>query len=293
MSGKAQSSSGVGVLVVIIIIAVVAFYLYESGYLGHIGQPAAAVYNSTVPITLIGSSSTNLSNIYPQENIQVISEVHNHSNKPINVSISPYNCPFIPTSIKYLNVYPGSSASLIWNFSSSSATSCSIVFLACFNTVSFTNYPITFKTPEFSGTAPQGLESSSPLEPVSLAVNGLSDTIVSPPTPTNSTYYISAYQTGVTGSLSGLSWLDISENGVEIYYTNSAGQISQITNSVNLSSSRYQLLFNSAQLLSPFPIQIETQPVTSSAGYTTGADINVSAGYKYCLESTPIPVTVH
>ncbi len=290
MHKRSQGGSGIAILAVVVIAIVAIAYMYNTGYLNFHSQPA--LYNSTVPIALSVSSTSNLLNLYPQQNMKIISSVYDYSPDPINVSLTSFGCAFLPLAKKYVEVYPGSSSSLVWNFSSSSSTSCSITFMACFNSVSFTNYPITLKNPSFSGTPPSGFESSSSFTPLSLSVDGLADIVTAPPTPTNSTYYISASQSGALGSTSGLKWLDIAVGGLTVYYTSASGAVIPVHGSVNLSSSSYQLNFSSGKLISPFPIQLETQPVTAASGYTTGADINISAGYNYCIESSPMPVSV-
>ena len=148
MHKRSQGGSGIAILAVVVIAIVAIAYMYNTGYLNFHSQPA--LYNSTVPIALSVSSTSNLLNLYPQQNMKIISSVYDYSPDPINVSLTSFGCAFLPLAKKYVEVYPGSSSSLVWNFSSSSSTSCSITFMACFNSVSFTNYPITFTVTYFT-----------------------------------------------------------------------------------------------------------------------------------------------
>lgn len=280
-------------IVVIIVIIAGAFFLYHEGYLNFQAQPTATAaknLNPDVPILLNISSTNNLAHLFTNENITVISYLDNSGNVPLNVTLHSYGCSF---AIQEKNVYiPSlSSTSLSWSFSSSTPTSCSITFNACFNAVSYVNYPLTIESYKFSGTALTSSISQSSGLPLQLSLESFNPIIVAAPSAENVTQYITGYPLTSDGSVSKVHWLSILIENGEGYFTTSTGNLIDILPSVNITNSEYSLVFENGRLLAP-SFSLLVNPVSNPIGYTDNTSMNISAGYTYCVTSNSIPITL-
>ncbi len=292
MDKKGQS----GVIIIVIVIIVIGIlFLYHEGYFSAKTSITTTKQNVNpyLPISFNISSTNNLAHLYTNQNINIISSLVNSGNEPINLILSPYGCSFLPIQNKSVSIPAGSSTSLQWTFSGSNPTTCSITLLACFNAVSYTNYPLTIESYKFTGKAPSSASTASSGLPIDLFLQSFNSTIVAGPSPVNNTEYIYGYALTSTGSTSRLNWVSISINNGKGYFTTSTGKTLEINPNINITNSQYPLTFEHGKLLAPVSFSLLVQPVSNSLGYYTGAAINVSAGYTYCLTSNSIPITLH
>lgn len=283
------------VLLVILIIAVGFFFLYKSGYLSLVSAaPSTTGQNSNpfVPLSLNLSSTTPLAHLYTNENINIVSTMFNHGNRSLDVVLFPYGCSFLPIQNQSVSIPPGLPSSTSWTFSSQSPTTCSIVFSACFNAVSYVEYPLTIESYNFTGTAPVSSITSSSGLPISVGLQAFNTTIVAGPSPANKTEYAAATSLTSYGSASRLNWVKIDINGGRGYFTSFTGQVYAITPSINITAQQYQLNFQNGRLLAPVPFSLTIDPVVNPVGYTSAESVNISAGYTYCITSNSIPITV-
>ncbi|MGC8533646.1 MAG: hypothetical protein ACP5MV_03420 [Candidatus Parvarchaeum sp.] len=291
---KNKGQSGVIVIVVIIIIVGV-FFLYKGGYLNFKTSTTTTTtqnVNPYLPISFNVSAVTPLSHLYTGESMNFISNVFNHGKNYLNVTLSPYGCSFLPVQSKSFLIPPDSPSSSTWTFSSSSPTSCSITFSACFNAVSYTNYPLTIENYNFSGSVPMSSVTSSSGLPINIYLQSFNTTITASPVPSNQSEYVSGSSLTGIGSTSKLNWVYISIKNGEGYFTSSTGNTYTINPSVNISQSEYSLNFQDGRLLAPIPFSLVVKPISNSIGYSSDTSINVSAGYTYCLTSNSIPLTI-
>ncbi len=291
---KNKGQSGV-IIIVVVIIIVGVFFLYKSGYINFNTTKVTTtkqIANPYLPISFNVSASTPLSHLYTGENINFISSVFNHAKNYLNVVLTAYGCPFIPIQNKSFSIPPNSPSSTTWTFSSSSSGTCTLTFSACFNAVSYTNYPLTIENYNFSGTVPVSAPTSSSGLPISLDLQAFNTTIVAAPVPKNNTEYVEGNVLTSLGSTSKLNWLNIKINNGEGYLISPTGNTYTINPSLNISSPQeYSLDF---QLGRPpqVPFLFTVNPVSNSIGYTSDISINISAGYTYCLTSAGTPITV-
>ncbi|EFD93084.1 MAG: hypothetical protein BJBARM5_0090 [Candidatus Parvarchaeum acidophilus ARMAN-5] len=293
MNKKGQS--GVMIVIVILVIAAVAFFLYKSGYLSQI-TPSTSVSKVTVnpylPISFNISSPNDLSQLYTNEAIGVITSMKNSGNKPINVSLSPYGCSFLPITSKHVVIPADSPSSIDWSFSGSSPTTCTITFTACFNAVSYTNYPLTIKSYKFIGTAPTSASLASSGLPINIYMQDFNDSIFAAPSSQNDTEYVMGSDLTSEGSTLKLNWLSINIANDVGYFTDSLGNTYKIDHSINITQQEYPLTFQNGNLLAPVQFSLLVNPVSNPAGYTNNIEVNVSAGYTYCITSNSIPITL-
>ena len=290
MKNKGQS----GIMIAVIFVIVIGlFFMYYEGYF-NFKSTSAPTQNLTpnLPISLNISSTNNLAHLYTNQNINVIAAVRNYGNNYMNVVLSPYGCSFLPIQSKNVSIPPASSSSVSWSFSGSSPTSCSITFLACFNAVSYTDYPITIESYQFTGNAPTSAIRSSSGLPISISLESFNPLMVAGPSPVNSTEYADGIALTSQGSTSKLNWLSISILNGEGYFTTSSGSAVSINPSINITQQEFPLTFQNGRLLSPIPFSLLVNPVSNSIGYTSNTEINVSAGYTYCINSNSIPITL-
>ncbi len=291
---KKKGQTGV-IIIVILIIIVAAFFLFKEGYI-HLGPTTTVTTSSSVnpflPISLNITSATPLAHLYTNEQINVISTISNDRDSYINVVLLPYGCSFLPIQNKSVSIPPDSPSSIQWNFSSSSSTTCTITFSACFNAVSYTNYPLTIESYKFTGAVPVSPISSSSGVPIALELLSFNTTIVAAPSPYNQTAYLDGNVLTSSGLSSKLNWVQINIQNGKGYFTSSTGKIYDINPSINLTDQQYQLLIQNGRLLAPVPFSLLINPVSNSLGYTSNVDINVSAGYTYCIQSNSIPISI-
>ena len=290
-----KGQTGVIIMVVLIVIVGV-FFLYKEGYINFNNTTSIVNtqnLNPYVPISFNISSVGSLAHVYTGENINFVSNIFNHGKSYLNVVVSPYGCQFMPILNKSFLIPPNSPSTYTWNFSSTTPTSCSVTFSACFNAVSYTNYPITIESYNFSGKAPLSSQTSSSGLPISLALESFNPTIVSSPVTTNQTEYVESSALTSDGSTSKLNWVNIHISNGEGYFISSTGGTYSINPSINISSQLYPLNFQYGRLLAPVPFTFVVTPVSSSIGYNSDISINISAGYTYCLTSSTIPLTVN
>ena len=292
MKNKAQS----GVIIIIVLIIIVGvFFLYKSGYINfnNISPTTKQSTNAFLPISFNVSASTSLSHLYTGQNINFISNVFNHGKNYLNIVLTAYGCPFLPIQNKSFSIPPNSPSSITWTFSSSSSGTCTLTFSACFNAVSYTNYPLTIENYNFSGNAPVSSQTSSSGLPISIGLQVVNTTIVGEPVPINKTEYVEGNVLTPLGSASKLNWLNIKINNGKGYFLSPTGSTYIIDPSINISSSQqYPLNF---QLGRPpqVPFLFTVNPVSNSIGYSSDISINISAGYTYCLTSVGTPITVN
>jgi hypothetical protein len=291
---KNKGQMGV-IIIVVLIIIVGVFFLYKEGYLNfntHSSTTGQSV-NPYVPISLNISSASSLSHVYTNESINVISNVFNHGKSYITVTMVPFGCTFLPTQNKSIAIPPNSPSSFLWTFSSSSIASCSITFRACFNAVSYTDYPLTIESYNFAGSVPVSSQTSSSGLPISIALQSFNNTVIAGPNPLNDTEYVAGNALTSDGSASALNWVEIRiDNGIG-YFTASTGKTYGINPAINISSQEYPLTFQSGKLSASVPFLFVVNPVSNSLGYTSNVSINVSAGYRYCILSNSIPITIN
>ncbi|MCL4396771.1 hypothetical protein M1494_00260 [Candidatus Parvarchaeota archaeon] len=290
---KNKGQSGV-IIIVVLIIIVGVFFLYKSGYINFntTTTTTTQITNSYLPISFNVSASTSLSHLYTGQNINFISNVFNHGNNYLNVVLTAYGCPFIPIQNKTFSIPPNSPSASTWTFSSSSSGTCTLTFSACFNAVSYTNYPLTIENYNFTGTVPVSSPTSSSGLPISMFLQAFNTTIISGPVPINQTEYVEGNVLTSSGSASKLNWVNIDIKNGKGYFTSSTGSTYAIDPSINISSpQQYSLNF---ELGRPpqVPFLFTVNPVSNSIGYTSDISINVSAGYTYCLTSVGTPITV-
>ncbi|MCL4362324.1 MAG: hypothetical protein OH338_03090 [Candidatus Parvarchaeota archaeon] len=291
---KNKGQSGV-IIIVVIIIIVGVFFLYKGGYLNFKSSTTTTTtqnINPYLPISFNVSAVTSLSHLYTGESMDFISNVFNNGKSYLNVTLSPYGCSFLPVQSKSFLIPPDSPSSSTWTFSSSSPTSCSITFSACFNAVSYTNYPLTIENYNFSGSVPISSITSSSGLPISLGLELSNTTIIASPVPSNQSEYIEGSSLTSIGSTSKLNWVYIHIKNGKGYFTSSTGSTYAINPSINISSSEYSLNFQYGRLLAPIQFSLVVNPISNSIGYSSDTSINVSAGYTYCLTSNSIPITI-
>ncbi len=290
---KNKGQAGV-IIVVILIIIVGVFFLYKEGYINFNQTTVTTTKNVNpyLPLTFNISSTTPLAHLYTGENINIISKIVNNGKNYINVVAFPYGCSFLPVQNKSFSIPPDSPSSSSWTFSSSSPTSCSITFSACFNAVSYTNYPITIESYDFNGTVPISSITASSGLPIGLGLEDFSSTLIASPSAENQTFYIDASSLTSTGSTSKLNWVNIQINNGIGYFTSSTGSTYEIDPSENVTAQKYQLTFQNGRLLAPIPFSLLVNPVSNSLGYTSDVSINVSTGYTYCITSNSILLTI-
>ena len=294
---KDKGQSGV-IIIVIVVIIVGAFFLYKSGYINFNFNTTNTttvkqIINPYLPISFNVSASTPLSHLYTGQNINFISNVFNNGKNYLNVVLTAYGCPFIPIQNKSFSIPPNSPSSTTWTFSSSSSGACTLTFSACFNAVSYTDYPLTIKNYDFTGTVPISSQTSSSGLPISMALEAFNTTIVAGPVPINKTEYVEGNVLTSSGSTSKFNWLNIEIENGNGYFTSSIGSTYNIDPSINISSSQqYPLNFQSGRP-PQVPFLFTVNPVSSSVGYNSDISINISAGYTYCLTSSGIPITVN
>ena len=292
---KNKGQSGV-IIIVVLIIIVGVFFLYKSGYINFNNTSSKAPAQSTnpyLPLSFNVSASTPLSHLYTGQNINFISNVFNHGKNYLNVVLTAYGCPFIPIQNKSFSIPPNSPSSTTWAFSSSSSGTCTLTFSACFNAVSYTNYPLTIENYNFSGNVPISSQTSSSGLPISLNLQAFNTTIVAGPVPINKTEYVEGSVLTSSGSASKFNWLNIEINNGKGYFVSPTGSTYAIDPSLNISSpQQYPLTF---QLGRPpqVPFLFTVNPVSNSIGYNSDISINISAGYTYCLTSVGTPITVN
>ena len=299
MSSKAQGNSG-GALIglLIIIVLVIGIYFYYEGYLSFpIGNHQTNSSNPATPISLNVSSTTSLSGLYGGQSFNVVTSLYNHRDSNINVSLLPYGCSTISTGKTYLTLLPGEPTSRVWSFVAPSSGTCNIQFTACFSYSSFANYPLTIKNSS-QVVAPVTSPTFS-TAPIALSIPNLESTIIAPPMAVypngiNQTEYINAQNVGFGTVLNNtFDWLDISDSDGVGYIELSNGVFQKITSagvnmSVMASSYRQMLFFNGNFIL---PVIINIPSVSSANGYT-GTILGISNGYTYCIQSTPLQVSV-
>ncbi len=290
---KNKGQAGV-IIVVILIIIVGVFFLYKAGYLNFNQTTTTTTKNINpyIPISFNISTSTPLAHLYTGENINVISKIFNNGKNYINVVAFPYGCSFLPVQNKSFSIPPDSPSSFSWVFSSSSPTSCSITFSACFNAVSYTNYPLTIESYDFNGTVPTSQSTSSAGLPINLGLEDFSPILIASPSSENQTFYVDANSLTSTGSTSKLNWVNIQINNGIGYFTSSVGTNYKIEPNQNITNQEYPLTFQNGRLLAPIQFSLLVNPVSNSVGYTSNVSINVSAGYTYCITSNSIPLSI-
>ncbi|MEM0144081.1 MAG: hypothetical protein QXL94_09120 [Candidatus Parvarchaeum sp.] len=292
---KSKGQTGV-IIIVVIIIIVGLFLLYKSGYINFNTTNTSTHtqnVNPYVPISFNVSAVSSLSHVYTNENINFISDVFNHGNKNLNVVLTAYGCPFLAIQNKSFSIPPNSPSSSTWTFSSASSGSCTITFRACFDAVSYTNYPLTIENYNFSGNIPTSSLTSSSGLPISIGLGSFNTTIIAGPVSINKTEYLEGSVLTSYGSASKLNWVNIDINNGLGYFTSSTGNVYTINPSINISSpQQYSLSF---ELGRPpqVPFLFTVAPVSNSIGYNSDVSINVSAGYNYCVTSSPIPLTIN
>ena len=294
---KSKGQTGV-VLVVVVIIIVGVFFLYKSGYINFNSTSKVTpppTVNPYLPIALNISSLTNLAHLYTNENINIVSNIRNSGGKYITAVLSPYGC-FTPPN-KTTSIPPDSSSSLSWTFSSSTPETCTITFLACFNAVSYTYYPLTIERYTFSGSVPVSSPVSSAGLPINIGLQLSNTTIVAGPSPSNQTEYVEGTALTSEGSpersgKSVLNWINIKIANGNGYFTSSTGTTYNINPGINITQQQYPLTFSNGRLLAPVPFSLLINPVSNSLGYVSDVSVNVSAGYTYCIQSNSIPITI-
>ncbi len=278
-------------LVAIVIVIVIIAYLYFAGYISLPSTTTTTTTASAVPINVSASSSAQVSNLYPSQSFSVIANIVGNGVAPLNVSIIGYGCGGTTQPTKYVEVYPGSSYSSSWTFSAPTAGSCDVQFLSCFNDISYANYPITVENNTFTGTPPITLPSYS-TAPVSVSLSGFNSIVTAPPSPLNRTLYIQAPVLS-PGYLNNnvFNWLNIAVAGKAFTELPNAATLSIVDRNVNITNSTYPgILYVSGVF--QFPLELTFSPVPQSPGFTTDTDVNVSVGYRYCLTSNLLPVSV-
>ncbi len=292
MKSKGQSSAIIVVIILVVIAG--AFFLYHEGYFNAKPSTTAVVTtNPYVPISLNISSTNNLAQLYTNQNINVISNVKNSRGYPINVTLSPYGCSFlINVPSKAIAIPADSPSAISWTFSGASPTTCTITFNACFNAVSYTEYPLTIKSYQFTGAVPTSSVTDSSGLPISVNLESFNTSIFAAPSPENLTEYANGVALTSDGSTSKLNWLSISISNAKGYFTTNTGAILTINPDINITNSEYPLTFQNNRLLAPAAFSLLINPVSNSVGYTNNVSINVSAGYTYCITSNSIPITL-
>ncbi len=290
MSKKAQGGSGVIGLVVIVIIGAIVAYLYFGGYISF-PNSSTTYQPSSMPITITASSpsASNLSNLYPGQSFNALATVRGTGVSPVNISIIGYGCGGTTQATKYVEVYPNASVSSSWTFSAPGTGSCDIQFTSCFNDMAYSNYPITVENETVTSQAPVDLPSSS-IAPVSISLSGFSSTVNAPPSSVNQTFYVqaSALSAGYLKN-SALNWLNIAVVGSAFVQLpkgiESVGRSINITNKTATGILYFSGVFR-------LPLELTFEPVPQASGFTTSTDVNISAGYTYCLTSNLLPVSV-
>ena len=288
-----KSQTGIAFLIVIVVVVAAFLFLYEGGYLGSLlpGNTQTVKTNAFVPISVNSTSPKSLLSLYPNQQFQVITSLANSRSSPMTVSIVPFGCSFLSTATRTISIPGDSPASLSWSFSSSSAANCAITFKVCFNDTAYADYPVTLMNYQFTGTPPTSAPSFSSGRPISLYLEGINNSIVAPPSTVNDTEYINSEQLSSYGTTGGLKWVDVNISNDYAYFTLYTGVVEKVDN-INLTSSNYELAFQSGNLLSPMPFKLEIPPVAGSLGYSNDISINVSTAYTYCVSSNSLPVSV-
>jgi hypothetical protein len=296
---KAQDNSG-GALIglLIIVVLVVGIYFYYEGYISFpIGNRQTNSSNPVTPVSLNVSSTGSLSGLYGGQSFNIVTSLYNYRDSNINVSLLPYGCSTISTGKKYLTLLPGEPTSRVWSFTAPSSGTCNIQFTACFSYSSFANYPLTIKNSS-QVTAPVNSPTFSNA-PIALSIPNLGSTIVAPPAAVypggiNQTEYINAQNIGSGTILNDtFDWLDVSDSNGVAYIELSNGVLQKITSTgVNMSvmepNYRQMLFFNGNFIL---PIILNVPPILNANGYE-GTTLSISNGYTYCVQSTPLQVSV-
>ncbi len=290
MVKRAQSGNGIVIVFIIIVIAIVG-YLYYSGFFSKLSLESANQTQNIIPIGMSVSSPDQLGSLYPSQQFHVVSMITNNGTRPFTVSLLPYGCPTRDSAINVM-VYPGTSDPVQWNFTAPSSGGCDIQFTACFNDVSYADYPVIVKNQSTSATPP--VFPTASVAPISLSIPGFSSTVLAPPVPANITEYIRAVDIGngfvSNGTTEGyLAWLDLNVQGANAYIQ-LANSIAKTSPNINVTSS-VLLAFapNGGALQLPFLLTVN--PVSSQSGYYGGMNINISSGYRYCIQSQFLPVS--
>ena len=292
---KNKGQAGVIIIIVVLIIIVGVFFLYKSGYINFNVTSTTTTKQSVnpyLPISFNVSASTSLSHLYTGQNINFISNVFNHGKNYLNVVLTAYGCPFISIQNKSFSIPPNSPSSTTWTFSSSSSGTCTLTFSACFNAVSYTNYPLTIENYNFSGSAPISSQTYSSGLPIRLSLYSFNTTIVAAPVSINKTEYVEGSILTSSGSTSKFNWLNIKINNGEGYLVSSTGNTYTINPSLNISSPQeYPLTFQLGRA-PQVPFLFTVNPVSNPIGYSSDTSINISAGFTYCLTSVGTPITI-
>lgn len=267
--------------------------MYSAGFFHTGSSPQTSNTSGVNPISISLSSPMLVNSLYPGQAFQVVSKIDNNANHPITVSIIPYGCPTISQSRIYRTIPANSPLVLDWNFSAPSSGSCLIQFTSCFNYTSHARYPITVESNEYTGKVPTVSPSFS-VSPLTLSIQNFSSTVVAPPISldpqgVNQTMYILSTNAG-SGSItnSELSWLDLYVSG-SAYVLLPSGYSSIHGNSLNLTAaSALSSLADSGNFILPFYLTI---PAVQSQSSYSFLNINITAGYNYCMQSQQLPVS--
>jgi hypothetical protein len=293
MSFKAQVGGGGALIgIVIVVILVIFVYLYSQGYIKLGSGGLNTNSSSATPVALSASAIGQTTNLYAGESFQIISSVTNNRDSQIVISMLPYGCSTISQSATYKTIPANVSESFSWNFTAPSSGDCQVQFTACFNYMSYANYPITLENSNIAN-APITFPSFSN-SPVALSIQDFNSTVIAPPAAVdpfgvNQTEYILAGNVG-TGSVFNrtLNWLRISSTGKS--YIQLSSRVTNIGSGFNITRTAFpqSLFFNGNFAL---PIVLDIPPVLNSNGYSSQI-INISAGYSYCINSNAVPVSV-
>ena len=289
------SGQSTGVFLIVILAVVVIAFLYFEGYISFpTGSTPSGTPSSPVPISVSGSLSP--SSVYTNQNFSFIAQISNSWTVPVTVSAIPYGCPFIRATPKDVSIFPNASSTVSWSFSSPSQTSCQIQVTACFNATSRAYYPFTIKNATFTGSVP----TSSPtfgIAPLSISISGFNQVFQAYPAEHNQTLYVSVVAASSLGSVKNntLKWLNIAISGQASlalqllspqglwgpYYDSNINITQQGPNSAFIQ-------FGSINV----PVYLGIPNTTPQGGFYSDNSLNITAGYEYCITSSPISVSI-
>ncbi len=290
---KAQAAVGVLVFLLIIVGGFIFVYIYHPSLLNSLGIGRSTNISSVVyydPITFSAALQNPTLPIYTNSQFNVIITLVNHASQPITVSVSPAGCPFInPSENNVITLGSGEVTSFSDSFSASKAQDCTMLFTACFNYESSYQYFFSFENQDYNGLVPIVSPIYS-ISPFNISISNIKQVIPTPPTPSNETYTLILNPATTEGYVNNgvLRWLSISSTS-EIYVASQPALNPQHT-AINITppSPSLDLLSGGALQL---PFILTGQPVIGK-GYSSLQNINITAGYSYCLQSSYIPISI-
>ncbi len=303
MNSRAQA--GASILVILIIAVVFIYFLYYSPYGKQVfSQIFSALktrqtnvtssVSSVNPLSLNASLQNSGIQIYKDQPFYVILSLKSNTQRTLDLSIDSFGCSFSQGS-KTLVLPPYDTASVDWNFSSSSAQSCDIQFRVCFPFSTTATFPFVFKSYQYTGQVPTTSISQN-ISPLFISTN-MPSVIPSPPSSMNETYYIKINQVATIGGVNGstLSSLQIGtdvQQAYPIYIGTQSGDVPIYYGNSYVTTSPQALQLSLGGTLE-IPFILTTLPSSElTSGYSQYYTLSVSLGYTYCVESNYIPVSI-